>query len=511
MSSHQALFTAAGVAAGALALGTLAARRVLRVGPWASASDVLFGPAEPPALPTAADADGIIKIDVDTARYSLTGTVYKDFLPVAEAFLENIARGEEVGTGLCIYHRGKRVVDIAGGLKDGSGRRYDLESVNQVWSSGKTVTAILAAYCVSKGYFDYEDPVAKYWPEFAQGNKAGVRIKDLLQHRAGVGMIDEQNLPPVEMFWEDLDGVAGMLAKQEHNWGGRKVQSYHAFSGGWFLNEILRRAHPEKLTIREVMEREVLPLVIPKGEEKGHPLFVTVPETPDVMGRLWDLTEYPKIRALIRYLLPTVVNPEPIHPEFLKAMADRNSVATRSAARSTPPMTRPDPITGRRGPVPLGTNTWGIRRGQHVSFAVHSNARALARFAAVVCEGGELDGVRLLDPETHARATARDLWVGLDRFFNRVVPYTHGGFAMWEGTQVPNIPIEDEWLPDGGGWTWHGWGGYGGSRIIWEPTKRLAFGYVPSGMQIAIMGDKRSAKLLLTTIECLKRIGDADN
>ncbi|KAI9002041.1 beta-lactamase/transpeptidase-like protein [Hyaloraphidium curvatum] len=507
MPSREALATAAGVAAGAIALGTLAARRTLQVGAFASAADVLFGPAKPPPLPTAADADGNVKIDIDTPRYSVTGTVHKDLLPVAEAFLDNIVRGEEVGAGFTLYHEGKRVVDLAGGLKDKSGRRYDHESFNQVWSSGKAVTAVLIAYCVSKGYFNYDDPVAKHWPEFAQGNKENVLIKHLLQSRAGVGWIDKENLPHIEDFWEDLDKVAAMLAKQQHNWDGKLVQSYHALSGGWFLNEILRRTHPKKFTIREVMEQEVLPVLVPKGEEKSHPLFVSVPETPEVMGRLWDMTEYPATRALLRALLPLSINPEPIHPSFLRDLGNPDSIANRSAAASTPPMRGPDPVSGKRGPIPLGMNTWGTRRGQHTSYGMHANARSLARFAAVMCEGGELDGQRLVDPEAFARATGRDPWVGYDRFLNEVIHFTDGGFAIWDAKSVPNMPTDDRWLHAGQGWTWYGWGGYGGSVIVWEPKKRLAYGYVPSAMQIAILGDHRSAKLVEKAVECLEKSG----
>ena len=91
--------------------------------------------------------------------------------------------------------------------------------------------SVICAYCVSNGYFKYEDKVSKYWPEFAQGDKQDVTIKEILQHRGGVGWLDEENRPTYKEC-EDLDVLKVKLERQKHNFGGKKTQSYHAASVG---------------------------------------------------------------------------------------------------------------------------------------------------------------------------------------------------------------------------------------------------------------------------------------
>jgi hypothetical protein len=145
-----------------------------------------------------------------------------------------------------------------------------------------------------------------------------------------------------------------------------------------------------------------------------------------------------------------------------------------------PLLTEPDPVTGK--PIGKGLagsqNTWNVRRGQHTSFATVTNARAMARLAALIANFGELDGVRIIDRKTIEHAVTEDPFDEEDKVLRFHVPFTHGGWGMSKGRWVPNTPTTDRWLELGKkeNWTWRGWAGYGGSMMQWEQEKNVAYG-----------------------------------
>lgn len=239
MPQQSTLVTAAAVTGGVLLTSAVALARYLQIGAYSPKSALILGkPSYKPVTEElgAKSAPGqIVDIDIDTPTYSLQGKVDAAYLPVVDAFLANITNGHEVGAGFCLYVKGKPVIDLAGGLKD-NGRKYDLTSVNQVFSSGKAIMSIVVAFCVSKGYLKYDLKVADVWPEFAQGGKEEVTVQDILQHRGGVGWLDDDNRLDANEFWETPEIVVEKLAKQKHNFDGKKTQSYHAATRGWYIN-----------------------------------------------------------------------------------------------------------------------------------------------------------------------------------------------------------------------------------------------------------------------------------
>ena len=55
-----------------------------------------------------------------------------------------------------------------------------------VYSSTKGLAAMTLAVAHSRGWLDYEERVAKYWPEFAQQGKEAITVRQLLAHQAGL-------------------------------------------------------------------------------------------------------------------------------------------------------------------------------------------------------------------------------------------------------------------------------------------------------------------------------------
>ena len=53
-------------------------------------------------------------------------------------------------------------------------------------SSSKNVTALVVACLVDRGHLEYDAPVSKYWPEFAQNGKESITLADVMRHEAGL-------------------------------------------------------------------------------------------------------------------------------------------------------------------------------------------------------------------------------------------------------------------------------------------------------------------------------------
>src|SRR3954453_14256386 len=100
------------------------------------------------------------------------GSVAAGWEGVRDAFEVNLATTEEVGAGVSVYHRGRKVVDLWGGSFDAAGEQpYTDDTLQLVFSTTKGVTAIAVAMCVQRGLLDYDRAVSSYWPEFAQHGK----------------------------------------------------------------------------------------------------------------------------------------------------------------------------------------------------------------------------------------------------------------------------------------------------------------------------------------------------
>jgi len=202
----------------------------------------------------------------------IEGRVAAGFEPVREAFARNFAVHGEVGAAVCLVRDGEPVVDLWGGLADpATGRAWRRDDLALVFSTTKGVTAACIARLCERGVLDVEAPVARYWPEFAANGKAGIRISDVLSHRAG--------LPEVEGRFTLEQACAGdplceALAKQAPQWPPGTAHGYHARTYGWILGELVRRATGARFG--RVLARE---LAAPLGLERD--LFVGLPPEHD--------------------------------------------------------------------------------------------------------------------------------------------------------------------------------------------------------------------------------------
>ena len=154
---------------------------------------------------------------VEAQRVHIEGHVSAGFEAVRNAFEENFSRRHELGGACCVYHRGEKVVDLWGGIRNKStGEPWEEGTMVLVYSTTKGMAAMTMAVAHSRGWLDYEQPVCSYWPEFAQQGKERITVRQLLAHQAGLFAIDE---PMDRSLVADLDRLAIVLARQKPAWG----------------------------------------------------------------------------------------------------------------------------------------------------------------------------------------------------------------------------------------------------------------------------------------------------
>ncbi|MGE0044761.1 MAG: serine hydrolase domain-containing protein, partial [Hyphomonadaceae bacterium] len=176
------------------------------------------------------------------------GHVAPGFEPVRDLFASNFSRQDdyrELGAALCVYEGGRRIVDLWGGAADPArAAPWRADTLVNVWSTTKALTAFAVAVCADRGLFAYADPVASVWPEFAAAGKGAVTIAQVMSHQAGLPGFAE---PTAIEDFEDWELVTARLAAQAPAFTPGAANSYHAATYGFLAGEIVRRATGKSL------------------------------------------------------------------------------------------------------------------------------------------------------------------------------------------------------------------------------------------------------------------------
>src|SRR5216684_698288 len=176
-------------------------------------------------------------------------TIYGDCDPrferVRGAFVKNFQRRGEVGAAVSVMVDGHYAVDLwAGHADQAKTRAWERDTIVNVRSTTKGLCAMCAHRLADHGQLDFEAPVAKYWPEFAQAGKGMIPVSYLLNHKAGLAAI-RALLRDEELFsWEK---VTTELARQEPWWEPGTKHGYHAITFGWLVGEVVRRISGKSL------------------------------------------------------------------------------------------------------------------------------------------------------------------------------------------------------------------------------------------------------------------------
>lgn len=377
------------------------------------------------------------------------GSVDKGFEPVAAAFRANFAEHGDIGAAVCVYHRGQPVVDLWGGDADReAGRSWEEDTIQLVFSTTKGMAATCVHLLVERGELDLDDPVALHWPEFAAGGKADIPLRWVLTHEAGLAAITGEVTLDDVLGWE---GVVNAIAAQIPVWEPGTAHGYHARSFGWILGEVVRRVTGRSLG-RFFADEVAEPLDLD--------FFIGLPEC-----------ELPRVARLY----PPVV--DPAVRDFMDEIMG------------------PDTLLGQVLSGPSGLfgydDMWNrpqVLAAEMPSSNGVGSARAVARMYAALI--GEVDGLRLLDPTTVARATEVQV-SGPDHVLG--LPMSFGLGYM---TPPPAGPPGS-----------FGHAGAGGSLGIADPAGGWSLGYVMNQMQFGVTGDARSTGLIEAVVAAVNAGG----
>jgi CubicO group peptidase (beta-lactamase class C family) len=383
----------------------------------------------------------------------VNGFTAPGFEQVRDAFAANLESGRDVGAAFAAYHHGRKVVDLWGGIADTeTGRGWEEDSIILVFSTTKGATALCANMLAERGELDVDAPVARYWPEFAQGGKADIPVKYLLSHQAGLAWIDGEMSLEEALSW---DPVVAALAQQTPHWEPGMQHGYHATTYGWLVGEVIRRV--TGASVGAFFQTEV-------AEPLGLDFWIGLPEA-----------EEPRVVPLITFELPEDLGLTEMIDAFIG----------------------PDTGLGKALIAPGGAlaeptvwNSRGVRAAEIPAANGVTDARSLARMYASMI--GETDGIRLLGKDQLERATTQ-----LTSGPNAVLMNLDIQFGL--GFMVPSSLIVL------GGPRSFGHFGAGGSMGWADPDAGLATGYVMNRMDIGLAGDVRSLNLFNATSEAAAR------
>ena len=149
------------------------------------------------------------------------------------------------------------------GKPDDCSSDYNSDKIQNIFSSGKSVAAILMAIMQDKGHFKYSDKVAHHWPEFAQNGKEHILIADVLRHECGLHKLQK----PLDLEWLKTENlkknmVGEIIESDTPFWLTEEKRKdpfnvderqYHAVTRDWITNEIFRRVEPNGRTMGEYL------------------------------------------------------------------------------------------------------------------------------------------------------------------------------------------------------------------------------------------------------------------
>ncbi|WP_435226190.1 serine hydrolase domain-containing protein [Streptomyces sp. Tue6028] len=366
------------------------------------------------------------------------GMATSAFGAVRSAF-EKALETDELGASVALDINGEMVVDLWGGHRDPERTTpWTRDTIVNVFSSTKTVTALAILVLADRGLIDLEAPVATYWPEFAANGKEKVLVRHVMGHTSGVSAWDQ----PVQLSdLYDLTASTARLAAQEPWWTPGTAAGYHALSLGHLLGELVRRVDGRSLTAFV-------------AEELAAPLGADV----QIGAREQD---WDRIAPL--------VPPPPI--DFDMSALDPTTPAFRT-------MTGPTPDA-------LAANTPEWRRAEIGAGNGHTNARGLVTLMRAITLGGTTGGVRLLSDAT------------IERIFDVQAdgPDLVNGAPMRWGMGFGLTPVDIAPYLRAGKVAW--WGGWGGSIVVMDLDRRLTFSYTMNKMSGTSLTDLQQVAAFL--------------
>jgi CubicO group peptidase (beta-lactamase class C family) len=360
-------------------------------------------------------------------------------------FQENFDKFGELGAAISVWQDGKPVIDLYSGFCDaGREKSWTTDTLVLVWSATKGIGSACVLHALQQQNVELNQPVAQFWPEFAQSNKDKITLAELLSHQAGLCALDQR----VDVL--DYEGVIRALEAQAPLWPPGTSHGYHARTFGFLLDEIIRRITGKTLS-DYWQENFARPLELD--------FWIGLPEK-----------EHSRVATI--YAAKSGKRPEP-------AQFYRDLVTPGTLARKT--FTSPYGLN-----VISKMNDTQIRAQPNVSFGGIGSASALAKFYSMLANGGKFNGQTFFSQETLARMTTT-LSDGVDRVFQTPTAFS-AGFMKDSRDAARKI--------FGPSPTSFGHPGAGGSHAFADPENRIAFAYAMNQMEQSVLPSEKSLRLV---------------
>ncbi|KCZ91030.1 EstA family serine hydrolase [Hyphomonas jannaschiana] len=368
------------------------------------------------------------------------GIADEKFAAVREKFAQNLADGTDIGASFCVTRDGETVIDLWGGWADEERTRpWEKDTIVNVYSTTKTMTALTALWLADQGKLDFDAPVAEYWPEFAASGKEAIKVSHLMSHSAGLSGWTEP-LDKHDLY--DWDKATRLLAAQAPLWEPGTAPGYHAITQGYLVGEVIRRV--DGRSVGTVFREEF-------AEPLGADFHIGLPASED---------------HRVAKLKP---------PNAGLGSGNQNEIQKKTLTNPPVDVTETYTRAWRGAEIPAAGGT--------------GNARSVARVQAILANGGVMDGKRFLSEVGCRRALELQI-EGTDMILG--IPVRYG---LGYGLAGPSMPMLNEHSCF--------WGGYGGSVVLIDMASRTTIAYAMNRMEGTTTGDMRAGVLAALTLQGL--------
>jgi CubicO group peptidase (beta-lactamase class C family) len=363
-----------------------------------------------------------------------------------EAMWRGIVRlyrgGLHPAIAVCVRRHGRLVLERAIGHLRGNapGARRDApkvpiryDSLFNLFSASKAVTAMVAHLLEQRGLLHLDDAVAEYVPAFGAHGKDRITLRQILTHRAGIPTVRKA---PMDLdLLADWGRVVGLLCDEKPlSPPGRRL-AYHALTGGYVVGEVVRRI--TGMDIRAYLRHEIL----------------------DPLG--FATFDYGIDAARVGEVAENATTGLPALPPQARLLERALGVSLR---RATEISNDPRFLTAI---VPSGN--------------VIGTAEEASRFFELLLRGGTLGDVRIFEPRTIRRAVAEQSWLEVDSFLGLPIRY---GTGFMLGTPFVSLY---------GRRSSHAFGHVGFTNVVaWaDPDRDTSVGLMTSGKPFITPGQLR--------------------
>jgi CubicO group peptidase (beta-lactamase class C family) len=385
-----------------------------------------------------------------TRRGRVEGTCDARFAAVRDAFIENFEAREEVGASVSVTLEGKTVVDLWGGQKTDGGEAWDKDTISVVFSCTKGASALCAHMAADRGLLDLDAPVTRYWPQFGQAGKEGAMVSMMLDHSVGLPAV-RTRLKDGAFY--DYDYMVSMLEQETPFWKPGTRNGYHGVTSAWTVGEMVHRSTGKRMG-RFLRDAVTGPL--------GVDFWMGLPEEHE---------------ARVAPMIGAPIDDQARNSRIAKGMAA-------------------DP----EGPTALFmTNQGGFSPNSRAAHAAEigsatgvSNGRGLAGLYAPLANGGTLNGVRLVGPDTLTRMGQVSVATHEDATLMIPTRFSLGYMKSMDNRRLDNNLACSVILSEAA----FGHVGAGGSLGFADPESRMSFGYSMNRMGPGILLNDRGQSLV---------------